>query len=77
VLHKELVLKPGRLSATKNQLDYKRQQDAKATAQELTRQKIFINNQCKKPNYENKGACCYSIDKGGVYYLINLKDQNI
>jgi hypothetical protein len=42
--NKELVLKPGRLSAIKNQLDYKRQRDAKATTQELIRQKIFINN---------------------------------
>jgi hypothetical protein len=72
----ELVLKPGRLSATKNQLDCKRRRDAKATAQELTRQKIFINNQCKEPNYENKRACCYLINKGKVYYLIDLKDQN-
>jgi hypothetical protein len=43
--NKKLVLKPGRLSATKNQLDCKRQGDAKATTQELTRQNIFINNQ--------------------------------
>jgi hypothetical protein len=65
-----ITMKPGRRSATKNQLDAKRRKDALATAYELTRQQIFDKWLCKEPRCQNRRACCYPIEDGKRHHQV-------